>query len=107
MLGFMVNWDRITELQEEVGEEDLAEVLALFCEEVEEALGALSTADAGTLKSQLHFLKGSALNIGLDQVSTLCREAEQSLAGDPQSVIAVEAIRTAYENARVEMKDLF
>ena len=102
----MVNWDRITELQEEVGEDDLSEVLALFCEEVEEALGALSTTDTNTLKSHLHFLKGSALNIGLDQVSTLCREAEQSLASDPQSAIMVDAIRSAYQDARIELQDL-
>lgn len=102
----MVNWDRITELKEEVGEEDLAEVLALFCEEVEEALGALSTTDANSLKGHLHFLKGSALNIGLDQVSALCREAEQSLANDPKSVIATDAIRTAYQSAHAELQDL-
>lgn len=107
MLRLMVNWDRITELQEEVGEDDLAEVLQLFCEEVEEALSALSTTDAETLKGHLHFLKGSALNIGLDQVSTLCREAEQTLASNPQSNILVEAIRSAYQSARVELKDLF
>lgn len=103
----MVNWDRITELQEEVGEDDLAEVLQLFCDEVEEALGALSATDPDTLKNHLHFLKGSALNIGLDQVSTLCREAERSIAGNPQSVIAVDAIRAAYQNARIELQDLF
>lgn len=102
----MVNWDRITELQEEVGEDDLSEVLALFCEEVEDALGTLSTSDPDALKGQLHFLKGSALNIGLDQVSTLCRDAEHSLAADPQSLPQVDAIRSAYQTARAELQDL-
>lgn len=102
----MVNWDRITELQEEVGEDDLAEVLVLFCEEVEEALGALATTDAAKLKGHLHFLKGSAMNIGLDQVSTLCREAEQSLTSDPNAIVSVDTIRSAYQSARTELQDL-
>lgn len=102
----MINWNRIEELKEEVGKEDLAEVLGLFCEEVEESLSSLSAGDIAGLKGQLHFLKGSALNIGLDQVSTLCRDAEQALANDPDFAPPIDAIRNAYENARAALQDL-
>ncbi len=103
----MVNWDRISELRQEVGEDDLTEVLALFCEEVEEVLAVLPSAEQSTLKGHLHFLKGSAANIGLDAVCTLCREAEDELTADPQAPVQVEFIRETYNTARAELADLF
>lgn len=102
----MVNWDRISELREEVGEEDLSEVLALFCEEVEEVLAELSNADQSSLKGHLHFLKGSALNIGFDTVSALCRAAEEVLSADPQAAVQTDDIRETYQAARAELSDL-
>ena len=103
----MVNWDRISELRDEVGEDDLAEVLELFCEEVEEVLTELSDADQSSLKGHLHFLKGSAANIGLDAVSALCRAAEDSLHANPDATVQVGTIRDTYHAARAELSDLF
>ncbi len=102
----MIDWDRISELREEVGEDDLSEVLALFCEEVEDVLANLPGDDIGSLKANLHFLKGSALNIGLKGVSDLCRVEERKLQDDPASVPAIEPIRSAYRNARSKLGDL-
>lgn len=102
----MVNWDRISELREEVGEDDLSEVLALFCEEVEDVLEQLPVAEQSSLKGHLHFLKGSALNIGLDDLSGLCQEEEKNLASDPTGSIRTDAIQLAYKAARAELSDL-
>lgn len=92
----MINAARIQELKDEVGEDDLIEVIALFCEEVEEVLDSLETTPQAQMPSQLHFLKGSALNIGLDAVSRLCREEELRLKSDPDATADVAAIRAAY-----------
>ena len=103
----MVNWDRISELTEEVGEDDLAEVLLLFCEEVEDVLEKLPTANADTFPAHLHFLKGSALNIGLDEVSRICEMQERRVAADPAVVPEIDLIQTAYDAAKAELKTLY
>jgi histidine phosphotransfer protein HptB len=93
----MIDTGRIDQLREEVGTEDLAEVVALFCEEVEEVLAML---DQVATVEQLHFLKGSALNIGLSEVSAICLAEEERLRDDPQARPRVEDIRAAYFTAR-------
>ncbi len=93
----MIDARRIDELRDEVGNDDLAEVIDLFCEEVEEVLATL---DQIATVEQLHFLKGSALNIGLSEVSALCRAEEGRLRDDPQARPRVEDIRAAYFQAR-------
>ena len=103
----MVNWDRINELREEVGNDDLAEVLALFCEEVEDVLEELGTVPSDALPSRLHFLKGSALNIGLEGVSSLCQSEERRLSENPASQPEIQAIRCAYATARIELEAFF
>lgn len=102
----MINWDRINELRQEVGEEDLAEVLVLFCEEVEEVLDQLDTVLPDAMPSQLHFLKGSALNIGLTEVGKLCRTEEEKLARDSAANAEIPAIRAAYLTAKEELQNL-
>lgn len=96
----MINTARIQELKDEVGEDDLIEVIELFCEEVEDVLGILDTTARADVPAQLHFLKGSALNIGLDGVSDLCRTEEIRLKSDPKANADIDAIRTAYATAK-------
>ncbi len=96
----MINEARIRELTEEVGEDDLVEVIELFCEEVEEVLNALDATTAAEMPSRLHFLKGSALNLGLDYVSELCRIEETKLKTDPASQADIAAIRSAYATSK-------
>ena len=58
------------------------------------------------MESQLHFLKGSALNLGLSDLAALCQEGER-LAGqgrgseaDPARIVAIyEASKTAFLGA--------
>ena len=66
----MIDWPRVTELREEVGAEDFGEVVEIFLEEVEEVIGKLEGGDRGQLEQDLHFLKGSALNLGFDEFSS-------------------------------------
>ena len=102
----MLDWDRISELREDVGEDDFAEVLALFVDEVAAALDALSGNDRGGLAGTLHALKGSALNIGLSRVGALCLDGEARLRTDPSAPIDIAAIRAAFDASRAEIAEL-
>ena len=61
----MLDWIRIDELRDEVGQDDFGDIVGVFFEEAQEALENLRRADTVvTLLGQLHFLQGSALNLG-------------------------------------------
>lgn len=102
----MINWDRVSELREEVGEEDLAEVILLFCEEVEEVLAVLDNATQADMPNHLHFLKGSALNIGFEAVSTRCQAEEANLKANPNTKPDISGIRADYASCKDELADL-
>ncbi len=99
----MLNAIRIAELKDEVGEDDFLEVVGLFCEEVEEVLEDLPATAPTDLPEKLHFLKGSALNIGLDQVGQLCASEETRLKADPTATPDIAAIQTAYAAAKTAL----
>lgn len=99
----MLNISRVSELKAEIGEEDFAEIVGLFCEEVEELLDELPGASPSTLPKKLHSLKGSALNIGFDAVGELCRITEARLRTDPAVQPDFAAIRTAYAASKADL----
>ena len=80
----MICWNRVQELKEEVGEDDFTEIVSLFLEETEAALGQLKAAtDAEDIAALLHSLKGSALNLGFEEMSRLCNDGTGASAGGP------------------------
>lgn len=73
----MINWARVAELRDDFGEDGFAEVIEVFLDEVQtgqERLAAASSAEA--MRAEFHFLKGAALNMGLDEVAALCERGE-------------------------------
>lgn len=84
----MINWARVDELKDEIGEDDFAEVAELFIEEVEEVIARLkSDPNPSLLEKDLHFLKSSFLNLGFDALSRLCSIGEaNAAAGDFDSI---------------------
>lgn len=94
----MIDWARVTELRDEIGEEDFGDVVEIFLEEVEGALDALGDGSAA-LHEQLHFLKGSALNLGFQQFAELCQAGETSSA-DGDAEIDLDAVRRSYAASR-------
>lgn len=89
----MIDWPRVRELREEVGPEDFNEVVDLFLEEVEEVITKLRDGDRGQLEQDLHFLKGSALNLGFDDFSQLCLAGERrSALGESENVNLSEIV---------------
>lgn len=77
----MIDWDRVSELREEMGDEEFTPVLELFLDEVEATIMRLHSADPEKFEADLHFLRGSAGNLGFRSLSALCREGE-NLAKD-------------------------
>ena len=99
----MINQTRLNELKEEVGEDDFAEVFEIFREEVEEVLDTLQATPPSQLADRLHFLKGSALNIGFDELGTLCQIEEMRLKNDPASSIDIPRIRARYQASKAAL----
>lgn len=99
----MVDWNRVNDLRREVGEENFDEIIAMFLEETDAVIQRLSRqASAKVLENDLHFLKGSALNIGLATLAGLCQRGEKQAAlGDTD--IDLSRIAKVYQLSRAEL----
>ncbi|MBN9886068.1 Hpt domain-containing protein [Salipiger abyssi] len=98
----MIDWSQVSELHDEIGAVDFDEVVALFLQEVEGALADLpdQAREPAALEAALHFLKGSALNLGFDTLAHACQEGEYAArAGTPEAV-DLGAIARLYEDSR-------
>lgn len=97
----MIAWNRVTQLEDEIGEADFAEVVTLFLEEVEEVIERLrSKIDPNSLGADLHFLKGSALNLGFQAFAELCQQGESAIRSTKGDEQAVTNVIDAYEKSR-------
>jgi HPt (histidine-containing phosphotransfer) domain-containing protein len=97
----MIAWNRVHELRDEVGAEDFGEVVELFLEEVEEVITRLRDAPrVEQLEEDLHFLKGSALNLGFAEFSTLCQDGESRSARGEGASVDLPRILQSYEKSK-------
>jgi histidine phosphotransfer protein HptB len=97
----MIDWTRIAELRAEIGEEDLQEVVGLFLQETDEVVARLSgTNTIQTLEADLHFLKGSALNLGFSALADLCQQGERNAARGDGKVVMLDSIITLYHHSK-------
>lgn len=98
----MINWARVQELEQDIGPEAIAEVMEVFLEEVDDVFDRIGT-DAGDLAASMHFLKGSAVNLGFDQMGRLCADGELAANAGAADRIDVAAIRAVYEASKQEV----
>lgn len=97
----MIDWERVSTLRAEIGEEDFEEVVPLFIEEVTGIIDTLrDTPDLGQLEEDLHALKGSALNLGFTDFSTLCHRGEALSARGKAAEVDVPAIVASFEASK-------
>ncbi len=98
----MIDWSRIHELRDEIGADDFQEVVDLFMSEVEDSLTDLRAAstDSSRLQEQLHFLKGSALNLGFKEMSQLCQAGELAAASGHPETVSVTRVQEVFEDSR-------
>lgn len=100
----LIDWQRVAELRDEIGVEDFDEVVALFLTEAEATLNALPTppCNLDALSEQLHFLKGSTLNLGFARLSTLCQAGELAITAGLGATLDPAALRLCYARSREE-----
>ena len=88
----MIDWTRVKTLRDDVGAEDF--------EEVSEMIERLRNAPRiETLGDDLHAMKGSALNIGFSEFSTLCQICETLAANGKPEEIDLPPILGSYESS--------
>ena len=97
----MINWKRVEELRDEVGADDFEEIVQLFLEEVEEVIELLRGGDGlDDLEAHMHFLKGSALNIGFSQFADLCQIGETLARDNRDEDVNVDGVIASYDQSR-------
>jgi histidine phosphotransfer protein HptB len=97
----MIDWDRVQELKDEIGEEDFAEVAEMFMAEVEEVIERLKVApDPAKYEDDLHFLKSSSLNLGFSRLATLCQAGERYAANGNSGSVDLAPIFNAYDTSK-------
>lgn len=87
----MIDWSRIEELREEVGEEDFEEIAVLFLSEIQDAVQDLpGITDRQARSEAFHGMKGSAMNLGFGDFAALCAKGE----ADPDLVDTLHLAET-------------
>ena len=100
----MIDWRRVEELREEIGADGFIEVADMFLDEAEQAVRALQSGLSGTdLEGQLHFLKGSALNLGLSELAAICQDGERRAAAGQAGAIDVQQVVAVYQTSRTQL----
>ena len=99
----MIDWTRVAELRSEIGEDDFAEVIVLFLEEADEVIARLRLGDRSRLAHDLHFLKGSALNLGLSDLAAICQEGERKAAAGQGIAVDAAQVAAIYRASRARL----
>lgn len=90
----MIDWTRVRELRDEIGDDDFGEVVVLFLQEADEVIARLGrNGRQRSVVEDLHFLKGAALNLGFRDLAGSCSEAERLIAADQSIDLAAIAAR--------------
>ncbi|SFN41507.1 Hpt domain-containing protein [Roseovarius lutimaris] len=97
----MIDWNRVQDLRDEIGAEAFGEVVELFLEEVDGEIDKLrALSDRSDLEGQLHFLKGSALNLGFTAFSDLCHAGEMASATGQQDTVDLAEVLSCYDASK-------
>ena len=98
----MIDWARVRELRDEVGAEDFEEVVEIFIEEVDEVIERMqSSPSESSLEADLHFLKGSSLNLGFASFSSLCKDGEKAASEGQNDCISLDTVFDSYTKSKV------
>ena len=97
----MIDWDRLRELCDEIGEEDYAEVVELFFLEADVVIERLrQSGTPAEREADLHALKGSALNLGFTALGALCETGERRAVDGTLENRDVEEVIETYRSSR-------
>lgn len=97
----MIDWERVNSLRNEIGEDSFDEVVELFLDEVETVISKLRLhPDPATYEQDLHFLKGSAWNLGFADFGAICQDGERLAARGNPGAIDIGAVVESYVRSR-------
>ncbi|MEM1249858.1 MAG: response regulator, partial [Acidobacteriota bacterium] len=98
----------LAELEETIGAENVCMVIEQFARDMDPLVARLRE-PGDQLVSLLHTLKGCSANLGLDELSALCREAEAAARASEQPIPddTVEAIESLYEATKERLGRLY
>lgn len=100
----MIDWNRVQELRDEIGNDGFAEVADMFLEEADQAVRALGSGPPpDEIEGQLHFLKGSALNLGLAELAAVCQEGERLAAAGKGAEVDTARVVDIYQTSRAQL----
>lgn len=96
----MIDWARVNDLRAEVGHDSFDEIVALFLQETDQVVTRLpSITDPQSMEHDLHFLKGSALNLGFARLAQVCQTGERRAATGSADV-ALDSVISTYHQSR-------
>ncbi|NNE52231.1 MAG: Hpt domain-containing protein [Sulfitobacter sp.] len=104
----MIEWDQVRQLHGEVGPEDFEELVTLFLQEVDEVATRLEArGEPEKLQEDLHFLKGSAMNLGFADFAQACQRGETRAAKGDAAQVDLPKILELYRLSKSEfLQDL-
>lgn len=97
----MIDWNRVQDLKSDFGEDDFEELLVVFLDEVETAITDFQD-DGKTeekTRSQMHFLKGCAANVGFSELASLASSIEEGGVFDGMEA----SVRQVFEQSKTAL----
>jgi HPt (histidine-containing phosphotransfer) domain-containing protein len=97
----VIAWDQVNTLRADIGEDDFQDVVDLFLDEMDENIARLDAAMApDALGELLHFLKGSALNLGFRRFASRCAEYERQVRTESETAVEPAELAQIYLQSR-------
>lgn len=99
----MINWNRINDLTNDIGAENIDEVIEVFLEEVEDVLATLKAdCSMNDLRHARHFLRGSAMNLGFDELGKLCTSEDPAGFTNVETAAFIGKMKSVYDASKTE-----
>lgn len=99
----MIDWSKVTSLIDEIGADSFDEVVELFLDEVDTVITRLKARpDPERYEQDLHFLKGSAWNLGFTDFGALCQDGERLAARGGAASIDIAAVLDCYQRSKMD-----
>lgn len=101
----MIDWTQVQTLLRDIGPDSFREVVALFLEEVDATTARLrDCGPSDDLAADLHFLKGSALNLGFAELAALCAHGEHLASTGSAADVDLPEILFSYARSRTNFE---
>jgi hypothetical protein len=107
----MIDWQQVRQLQEDVGVEEMSEVVELFLCEVDEAIEILQNdyprMAASDRSASFHFLKGCASNLGFKDFGDKCSNGEEITKTGAEPDFQITDLVSLYESSKEQFSQYY